>query len=127
MFNRIIFYFRQASSNLKRSILIILSISIAISMVAGALYYSNSFEETSLTNGFSNVTDISVYSYSSAIDFSSNLVNSYSKITDAVNQSGLDIVSSFEYGFLDKSSNYIYRDFSNSSSVENMSLNASLF
>lgn len=123
MFNRIIFYFRQASSNLKHSILIILSISIAISMVAGVLYYNDSFKEDSFNNGLNNIIDFNVGSSNFQINFSSSLMDNYTTISQAVDKSGIDIKNSFEYGFLDTGSCYIYRDLLNGSKNDNISLN----
>ena len=99
MINRISFYFRQASNNLKRSLLVIFSISIIISMIAGVLYYIDSYENTSKNNAFTNVFDINVQTSASQIDFSKGLIHDYKNIMESINNSGLSVQNTFRYAF----------------------------
>ena len=66
MGNRLSFYFSQGSKNLRNSLLIILGLSLALSMVSGISLYIDSYQKNMVNESFEQIIDFNVeYRYDS--------------------------------------------------------------
>ena len=60
MGNRLSFYFSQGSKNLKNSVLIVLGLSLALSMVSGISLYIDSYQRNLVNESFGQILDFNV-------------------------------------------------------------------
>ena len=60
MGNRLSFYFSQGSKNLKNSVLIILGLSLALSMVSGISLYIDAYQKNLVNESFEQILDFNV-------------------------------------------------------------------
>ncbi len=104
MGNRLSFYFSQGFKNVKNSVLIILGLSLALSMVSGISLYIDSYQKNLVNDSFDQIIDFDVkYGY---IYYSHNISEGFqyydSSITSLIqNSEKLQIESNFKYFRLD--------------------------
>ncbi len=108
MYTRWGFYLRNSVLNLKNSILLILGIGLAVSMISGMSYYYDSFENEIFTIEFPHIDDIAFQfnpeNEHSGINFSNNFDQKYQSTANSIQTSDLQIESTHKYAYL--SSNY---------------------
>ncbi len=115
MGNRLSFYFSQGSKNLKNSVLIVLGLGLALSMVSGISLYIDSYQRNLVNESFYQILDFNVIQHEHQYlgDISESLLdNDDSIISTFQNAENLDIESNFRYYTL--SSNYLtfFRNYS---------------
>lgn len=121
------FYTRQALSNVKRSVFIILGLSIGISMFAGVLFYFDSYEAEAFKNSFTRMDDFSISFTNNEINFSSPHISVHEGTLDAINSSKLDLESTTDYFIMRTWDWYlggvrIFRNFSNNPELLDLGL-----
>lgn len=112
MIKHLSFYTRQALSNIKRSIFIILGLSIAISMIAGLQFYFDSSEELAIRNSYTRMDDFDISFTTNEINF----ISSYYKrnsVLNAIQSSKLDLESKTDYLIMYSPQNAGYKIFRN--------------
>ena len=100
MGNRLSFYFSQGSRNLKNSILIILGLSLALSMVSGISLFIDSYQSHLVNESYRQILDFDVkYGYDSVSDNISQSLNAYDSSIENLFQDAenLEITSQFQY------------------------------
>ncbi len=126
MVNNLGFYTRQALSNVKRSVFIILGLSIGISMFAGVLFYFDSYEAEALKNSFTRMDDFYLQITYDEINFSTSHISVNGGILDAINSSKLDLENKTECFTMISSRDYggvnIFRNFSNNPELLDLGL-----
>ncbi|UYP44566.1 hypothetical protein NEF87_000851 [Candidatus Lokiarchaeum ossiferum] len=117
---RLKYYASQAKSTLKNAYLIIFCLSIAISMVAGVAYYSDSFSNRFIEE---NITEVNDYSFSyydmqkhdnnSFLD--ADEIDDYKTIIQniAENQKSLYIDEYFQLSIYSSENSYFYKNYTN--------------
>ena len=63
MLNQFYFYFHQGRTAVKRSVLTILAIGMAVSLISGVNYYIDSYQSQAFEESFNDVFDFSVYQH----------------------------------------------------------------
>ena len=100
MGNRLSFYFSQGIKNLKKSILIIIGLSLALSMVSGISLYIDAYQNNMVNESFGQILDFTV-DYQAGIhteNLSKYLINyDDSAISLLEDSEDLDIESHFRY------------------------------
>ena len=115
MGNRLSFYFSQGSKNLRKSLLIILGLSLALSMVSGISLYIDSYQKNMVNESFDQILDFNVkYRYKSYKENISDNFEAYdSSVIDLIqNSEKLDIESYFSYFILDTYDFNFYKNYS---------------
>ncbi|MHA1765486.1 MAG: hypothetical protein ACTSVK_04425, partial [Promethearchaeota archaeon] len=115
MGNRLSFYFSQGTKNLKKSVLIIFGLSLAISMVSGISLYIDSYQKYFVNQSFDQILDFNVI-YHPLVE-SENISdflpeNDQSIISTIQNSKNLEIESYFRYFYLYTSDFCFYRNYS---------------
>jgi len=100
MGNRLSFYFSQGIKNLKKSILIIIGLSLALSMVSGISLYIDAYQNNMVNESFGQILDFTV-DYQAGIhteNLSKYFINYDSSAISLLEDSeDLDIESHFRY------------------------------
>jgi hypothetical protein len=100
MGNRFSFYFSQGSRNLKNSILIILGLSLALSMVSGISLFIDSYQSHLVNESFGQMLDFDVkYGYEVTSNNISQALKSYDSSVESLflDAENLEIESTFQY------------------------------
>lgn len=105
------FYFRNSISSLKKSIWIILGLSLAISMIAGISFYYDAFENDFIDLDYWHMDDVSfqfsaILNPADAINFSEPFNQHFDSISDAIEVSDLSVESYHKYGYLTGDESY---------------------
>ena len=69
MLNQFYFYFHQGKTAIRKSILTLMALGIAISLVAGLNYYMDSYQTQALDENLSNISDYIVYGDNNEDDY----------------------------------------------------------
>ncbi|MHA1510927.1 MAG: hypothetical protein ACTSRX_04320, partial [Promethearchaeota archaeon] len=115
MGNRLSFYITQGSKNLRNSLLIILGLSLALSMVSGISLYIDSYQKNMVTESFEHVLDFNVdYNY---VNYTGNISDNFQAYDSSVipliqNSENIDIESYFRYFILDTNNFNFYKNYS---------------
>ncbi|MHA1474372.1 MAG: FtsX-like permease family protein [Promethearchaeota archaeon] len=115
MGNRLSFYFSQGSKNLRNSLLIILGLSLALSMVSGISLYIDSYQKNMINESFDQIIDFNVeYHYDSYKENISDNFQAYdSSVISLIQDSeNIDIESHFRYFILDTYDFNFYKNYS---------------
>ncbi len=100
MGNRLSFYFSQGTKNLRNSVLIILGLSLALSMVSGISLYIDSYQRNMVNESFGQILDFNVINQEHQYlgNISDSLLEDDTSIISIVqNADNLDIESYFRY------------------------------
>ena len=97
MFKRLIFYSQQAFYNIKKSVYLILGLSLAISAVAGLVVYFDSYENAALKRSFSGVEDFKIVFQNNSADYSHRFIQTTPQIEEAINIAGFEVESYGRY------------------------------
>ncbi len=114
MGNRFSFYFSQGTRNLKNSVLIILGLSLALSMVSGISLFIDSYQHHLVNESYDQILDFDVkYGYQASSDNISQSLKSYdSSIVSLFQDSkNLEIESNFLYFKLDSHDLTFYKNY----------------
>ncbi len=115
MGNRLSFYFSQGSKNLKNSVLIILGLSLALSMVSGISLYVDAYQNNLVNESFNQIIDFNMaYGRGTYVEnISSYFPSDDSSVISIVqNSEVLDIESHFRYFSLSTHDLTYYKNYS---------------
>ncbi|QEE16508.1 FtsX-like permease family protein [Promethearchaeum syntrophicum] len=116
MGNRLSFYFSQGSKNLRKSFLIIIGLSLALSMVSGISLYIDSYQKNLVTESFEQIIDFNVgYSYYNS--YKENISDNFQAYDSSVislieNSENIDVESHFRYFLLNSYDFNFYKNYS---------------
>jgi len=138
MGNRFSFYFSQGYRNLKNSILIILGLSLALSMVSGISLFIDSYQSHLVNESYTQILDFDCkYGFESSSANISQSLKSYDSSIESLflDAENLDIESTFQYFKLSSWELTFYKnytkeygdEFSGIDVVEDMSVRIGLF
>ncbi len=115
MGNRLSFYFSQGSKNLRKSLLIILGLTLALSMVSGISLYIDSYQKNMVTESFDQIIDFNLdYNYE---NYTGNISDNFQAYDSSVislfqNSENIDTESHFRYFLLDTYNFNFYKNYS---------------
>ena len=121
MGNRLSFYFSQGTKNVRKSFLIIIGLSLALSMVSGISLYIDSYQKNLVNESFYQILDYDVkYGYEV---FSNNISESLRAYDSSVTSVMLDaekleIISNFQYYTIDSWDLTFYKNYTKDTGEE---------
>jgi hypothetical protein len=113
MGTRFQFYTYQALKNIKKSIMVLMGLSLALSMVAGMNFFNDSYQNFSLSSNFNNINDMQIV-YPYQIDLPTALIEDDDEISELLTTQFPDIMSIHYFGRCDLSSFNLYQNYSSS-------------
>ena len=125
MFKKFNFNIKQAVYNVKRSFMTIITLALAISMIAGLFYYFDAFEREALRSSsqFDMFSDLNLIHASSTqqLECSNAFQFTDAQVYDSLQDVDLEVEATYKYqimgGGLNPSTSYIYADHSNNTEL----------
>jgi ABC-type lipoprotein release transport system permease subunit len=112
MGSRFDFYIKQSFKNIRKSVLIIIGLGMAISMVAGIGYYSDAYQKYSLDQSFTQIVDFNVIYRKDGVRINETYGGTDDTIKSYMEQQDLNLEKIVNFHLISSYSTKFYRNFS---------------